>query len=556
VTEVFPPQHAEPGCGPDNALLSSYRRVVAEGRPDALSAHRYDIPDPVHGGFAERYWSAINTPIGGPQGVELIMHQVVDVTSLVAAGAVDSGISRLARELLARGQQLQRLNEELRDAQEQLRQTALYDALTGLLVRGVFMEELQRALARLARHDDRVAVLFLDLDRLKFVNDTLGHAAGDALISRTARLIRESVRPSDPVARFGGDEFVILLPDLTGEDEAVVVAHRILHAFQLTPAGVDADPRLCPSASVGIATTTDPAADPETLVVHADAAMYRAKQSGRGRWELFDPATYRTVHERNELEVALRLAQEQDQLVLHYQPIIDLRDGSVHAVEALLRWRHPEQGLLPAASFIDVAETMQVQLARLVVEQACRQLSRWDTELGPRAPRRVFCNLSTTELSDPELDHDVATALERAGLGPQRLVLEITERSALTETKVVNQTLDHLRDRGCELAIDDFGTGHSGLSRLVGLPAGILKIDQSFIHQMTASREATAVVSAVLLLAHNLRREVVAEGVEDAGTLTTLVELGCRFAQGYHLGRPEAAGPLTAYLAEHLAGTA
>lgn len=442
-------------------------------------------------------------------------------------------------DLSARVRELEAHNGELRVARDLLAVNALHDPLTGLLVRSVFIQHLSHALSRLSRHQHSVGVLFIDLDRLKHINDTYGHAAGDRLLRCCGERLRAGVRPSDAVARVGGDEFVVLLDDLPDGTEAEAVAQRVLGSLN-TDCDIGAGPLVPTTASVGVAVADSLSMTAETLVAHADAAMYRAKQSGRARYELFDEAAYTAAGARQRLEIELRSALAGDQLLLHYQPIIDLTTGGTHAVEALLRWQHPGSGLLPAADFIALAEDtgLILELGPWVLAEACRQLARWDASLGDRAPQRLFINLSVAELAQPQLAQQLAATAAAVGINPDRLVLEITETGALHEPGD-GGTLEGLLRLGCELAIDDFGTGYSSLSRLARLPAGILKIDRSFVRDLHSGPEAAAVVSAVLLLAHNLRKTVVAEGVEDARTLTVLRDLGCEYAQGYHLARPQ-----------------
>ncbi len=450
--------------------------------------------------------------------------------------------------------------DSARRAQNQLAQHAMHDSLTGLPVRSVFLEQLAHALARLDRHPAHVGVLFLDLDGLKYVNDTYGHAAGDRLIRTSAERVRAALRPSDVVARVGGDEFVVLLEDLDGPADAACIAQRVL-AELAAPYRPDGQ-LVTPSASLGLAVTSDPERTPDALIAHADAAMYRAKRAGRGRYEVFDPAWYAAERARatarQDLSTALRTALREGQLELHYQPIIDLtgsgdvaRPGSdpavptargpVYGVEALARWRHPERGLLAAGEFIDLAERsgLMVELGGWVLRTACEQLASWDRLLGSHAPRRVFVNLSVPELVRPGLADHVATCLHDSGVAASRLVLEITESDLFRDPQAVTAAVDLLRALGCELAIDDFGTGYSSLSRLVQVPVSTLKIDKSFTHGLSDSPAIAGVVAAVVLLGHKLQCTVVVEGVEDAPTLDALRALGCTHAQGYHVALPQ-----------------
>ena len=465
-----------------------------------------------------------------------------------------------------------------RHAQQELAYRAMHDPLTGLPVRWVFLEQLTHALARLARHPGQVGVLFADLDGLKYVNDTYGHEAGDRLLRTCAERLQAAVRPSDVVARVGGDEFVVLLEDLTSPDAAAAIARRILAelAQPYRPGGQV----LQPSASLGLALTDDPSMSPAALVAHADGAMYRAKRAGRGRYETFDPDSYAadraSANARDHTSAGLRTALHAGELTLHYQPIIDLRepagpppggaapsvgdhaavlgrragspvdgDFAVHAVEALVRWQHPTRGLLAAQDFMPAAEQAGLlpELGAWVMTTGCRQLAAWDRALGALAPARLFLNISADELTDPRLPTHLAAVLQDTGVAAARVVLEITETGLIADPARVAGTLAALDQLGCGIAIDDFGTGYSSLSRLVDLPAATWKIDRAFTADLDRPA-ASAVVSAVLQLGRQLDRVVVVEGVEDDTTLQALRRHGCTHAQGYHLGRPQTAAQI------------
>jgi EAL domain-containing protein (putative c-di-GMP-specific phosphodiesterase class I) len=300
-----------------------------------------------------------------------------------------------------------------------------------------------------------------------------------------------------------------------------------------------------------VATTADPHLAPSTLISHADAAMYRAKRSGRGRVAVFDAAEQAAEHAaagtRDQLARELASAVAHAQLELHYQPILDLRTGATRAVEALLRWRHPTRGLLTAAQFIEQAESSRLilDLSGWVVDTACRQLAAWDAALGERAPGSVCVNLSTLELGQPSLDRAVGDALDRWQIPPDRLTLEITETGLMDEPGAAAAVLQRLRDRGCRIAIDDFGTGYSSLSRVVEVPADMIKVDRTFTSQLSSGGPASAVVSAVLHIADRLGRTVVVEGVEDDAAARTLLDLGVSYGQGFHLAVPQSGEDLT-----------
>ena len=551
VFDAFPASPADPQGEAARNVRASLERARDSGQPDSMAIQRFDIPVPGTGDFIERYWSTVNIPVVGDDGSTiLLLHRTDDVTDFIRERGRTQAerkrsedwrrrLEKAEADVFARARELEERNRELREARDQLALRALHDPLTGLLVRWMFLEKLSHALARLARHPHPLAVLFIDLDRLKHVNDGYGHAAGDALIRICAERLKASVRPTDPVARIGGDEFVILLEDLQNADEVEVIAERILEKLNV-PCRPGTGPVMRPTASIGVAVTEDTRMSADTLLSNADAAMYRAKHSGRGRYRVFDAAAYSAVTTRHQLETDLRTAVSDPQFELHYQPIIDLTTGATHAVEALLRWQHPTRGLLTAADFIDVAEDSGLirEVGDWVVTRACRQLAEWDAAIGDRTPERMFINLSVPELAHPRFDERLADAAAEAHIDPKRLVLEITETGMVNETSTIAGAVDVLLGLGCELAIDDFGTGYSSLSRLVQLPAGILKIDRTFVREVHRNHESAAIVSAVLLLGHNLRKTVVAEGVEDAEALAVLRELGCPYAQGFHIAHP------------------
>ncbi len=440
-------------------------------------------------------------------------------------------------------------------AQQQLGYQAVHDDLTGLPVRTVFIEQTQHALSRLERQPGLVAVLFMDLDGLKYANDTFGHPAGDALIRHVVRAVKQVVRPSDLVARVGGDEFVLLVEDIVGQGDVTALASRIIASLD-RPVETDDGVLVRSSVSIGIALCETHEMSADTLVSHADAAMYRAKRQGGGRWEMFDEADYAAATLRDQRRAELHDALEHGQLELHYQPVIDLVSGEVHAVEALLRWHHPSLGLITAGQFLTAlaaGSPLMHEISLWVVGAACTQLARWDAQLGPRSPQRVFVNVTITDLLDHAWNMHLRSCLAGSGLDPGRLVLEVTETELMADPGRIAGMLTGVTDLGCTLAIDDFGTGYSSLSRLANLSAAILKVDQSFTRDLHRSRESLAIISSILLLAHNLQMTVVVEGVEDLAAVEILEELGCTYAQGYALGHPEPASAISAALATRAA---
>jgi diguanylate cyclase (GGDEF)-like protein len=441
-------------------------------------------------------------------------------------------------------------------AQHELAHRAMHDPLTGLTMRWVLLEQLQHALSRMARRPEKLAVLFMDLDGLKYVNDTLGHRAGDQLLVACAARFQSALREGDTLARMGGDEFVVLLEDLSAPNEPVTVAKRILAAL-LEPVTIEGH-QVAPSVSIGIAVADAPTVTPEAVITHADAAMYRAKRAGPGRYQMFDAQAYAedlVRHEtREQLGRELRRAIRQGELEVHYQPIFDhtelsrLPDGSpergevgaLYAVESLVRWRHPERGLLTADVFVDAAvhSGLIIEIGAWVLSTACRQIAAWDGAFGRHAPPRLFFNISPAELADPSLPGTVAGALADSGIAASRLTVEITETGLLSRRQATARNFQLLKQLGTELAVDDFGTGYSTLSRLVKVSATALKVDQAFTRELLLQPEANAVVTMILGLGHNLRRVVVIEGVETAAILATLLDLGATHLQGFHLSPP------------------
>ncbi len=410
---------------------------------------------------------------------------------------------------------------------------AHHDALTGLPNRTLFADRLNRALAHARRNDLPVAVMFVDLDRFKAVNDSFGHRAGDELLRQAAARLLSCVREEDTVARLGGDEFALLMPHISGIDGAVRIAERLLAAFGAPM--VVAEEQVLITPSIGISLYPQDGTDLEHLIEGADAAMYRAKERGRNTYEIFSPALRTQAHERLALEAALHHALEHDELLLHYQPKIDLATGAINGAEALVRWNHPERGLLFPGHFVPAAEQsgQVVALGEFVIAAACEQLQVWRAQGLP--PLTVSVNISARQLRHGLVDF-VAAALRLTGLNPRRLELELTESAALESIDLTVAELEALRAMGVACSIDDFGTGYCGLTYLSRLPIDGLKIDKSFIHAMSSA--ADPIVTSIVALGQSLGLKVTAEGVETAEQLRYLVERGCDEVQGYLFSKP------------------
>jgi diguanylate cyclase (GGDEF)-like protein/PAS domain S-box-containing protein len=419
--------------------------------------------------------------------------------------------------------------------EEDMRRQALHDALTGLPNRTLLLDHLARARPGPGR---QTAVLLLDLDRFKLINDGYGHAAGDALLVEIAPRLSEALRPGDTIGRLGGDEFVVLLGDVADERGAVEVAERIGAALR-RPFRLEGIEHFV-TVSIGIALASGPHVQPEALLRDADAALYRAKDRGRGRHEIFDRALRVQSLERLSLENDLRRALEREELHVRYQPVVSLRDGAIASIEALVHWEHPERGLVGPADFIPVAEESGLigTIGEWVLREACRQACAWHAARPDMPPLGVSVNLSARQITQRDLPGRVARALRDTGLDPKCLCLEITESAILDDSEAANQTLRALLALGVGLVLDDFGTGYSSLSYLTRLPIDGLKIDRSFVEDLGVRERPTAIVTAIIRMAQALSMEVTAEGVEHERQLRELRQLGCDRAQGFYLARP------------------
>jgi diguanylate cyclase (GGDEF)-like protein/PAS domain S-box-containing protein len=423
---------------------------------------------------------------------------------------------------------------------------AQHDSLTDLPNRTVLDDRLTQAIALAYRHDQKLAVLFLDMDRFKQINDSLGHEIGDRLLRCVAQRLVGCVRGSDTVSRQGGDEFVILLSEVAQASDAAVCAEKILRALS-APYHIDQH-NLHLTASIGIVAYPDDGVDAETLIKHADFAMYHAKDRGRNNYQFFEPAMNVRVLERQSLENGLRHALERRQFELHYQPIVDLHTRAISGVEALIRWHHPLRGIILPAQFVPLAEEsgLIVAIGRWVLREACRQACAWqDAHL---LPMRVAVNISSAELEGKDFVAGVRAALTETGLSPGDLELELTETFLMQGSKSTAAVLHALKDAGVHLALDDFGTGYSSLSHLKRFPIDTLKIDQAFVRDLASNAEDAIIVGLVIAMGKGLRMRVVAEGVETQEQLAVLQKLGCRHGQGHYFSKPMDAGAVTRFL--------
>ncbi len=438
--------------------------------------------------------------------------------------------------------------------EQQLLHQAFHDRLTGLPNRGLFMDRLEHALARRPREDETIAVLFLDLDNFKVINDSLGHRAGDQLLLTMAERLQTCVREGDTVARLGGDEFTVLLEHITDLTDAILVAQRI--AEQSLTLYTIGDREVSVTASIGIAIPGGEGETADDLLRNADIAMYEAKRRGKARYEVFAaPMTVR-AHERLELEIELRRAIERGEFVLHYQPVVDLRTGRIVEVEALIRWRHPLRGLLPPADFITIAEETgaMIDIGGWVLRRACRRLQQWQQEFPAPAGQRpltMSVNLSTRQFLQPSLVDTVREVLDETGIEPRTLKLEVSERAIMEDAASAIATLRDLRALGIKLAIDDFGTGYSSLTYLKQFAVNILKIDRMFVDGISHDIEDTSIVEAILAIGKSLGIRTVAEGVETPAQLAFLTARGCNSGQGHLFSPPLPPDEFTTLLRNH-----
>jgi diguanylate cyclase (GGDEF)-like protein/PAS domain S-box-containing protein len=479
-----------------------FRRVVATGEPYTAQANPFEFADRPDRGVT--YWDWALTPVKDEGRVTGLVHVLLNVTERVRT-------------------------------QERLQFLAYHDALTQLPNRALFLDRLGHSLARASRSPRSRAVMFLDVDRFKLINDTLGHDVGDRLLQAFAQRLKACVRDGDTVARVSGDEFAILLEDLASGSDAAVVSRKILEA--LSTAFPLAGREVYVTTSIGISIHPVDGKDATALLKHADTAMYRAKEAGRNTYRFYSADMGARAAERLTFESGLRRALERDQFLLHYQPLVDLKSGRIVAAEALLRWRHPQLGLVPPAEFIPLLEEtgLILPVGEWVIRTAAVQSRAWRARLG-HVPR-VSVNLSARQFSAPEQAAALARLIEDH-CGDGGLDFEITENVVMTHTPAVLEALTRLRQRGCRLVIDDFGTGYSSLAYLRRFPVHALKIDRSFVQDVPQDQDDAAIVTTIVNMAHGLKLEVVAEGVETEAQLSFVRACGCDCAQGYLFGRP------------------
>jgi diguanylate cyclase (GGDEF)-like protein len=516
--------------------LGAGGRAAAEGRLIAIEDYAAD-----RAALAAFAADGIRAALAAP----VREHGEVVGSLVVATHQPGRTYSQVEREMLvAFAEHASLALTDAKTVEEKVHQ-AFHDSLTGLPNRLLLMDRLEHALARAGRSGTRVAVLFVDLDTFKNVNDSLGHAAGDELLRDAATRLLSCVRAADTAARFGGDEFVVLLED--ADDAAVAVtANRILETMN-EPFLVQGREVLI-GASIGIAVGSDEADD---LLRNADLALYRAKAKGRGQKQVFEPEMHVAMVERLELEGQLARALREHELLLHYQPIMDLRTRRLVGVEALVRWQHPERGLLMPGEFIPVAEDSRLiaPLGRWVLGAACEQAAAWRAAHSSASELVLSVNFSSAQFNDPGLVEDVAMALRENSLPSDRLVVELTETAFLRDSEIVGARLGELKELGARIAVDDFGTGNASLRHLARFPVDVLKVDRSFVQEMGADPRQTAITGSIIRLGESLDMLVVGEGIETAEQLDQLRTLGCDVGQGFFLARPGPAEQIEPLLA-------
>ncbi|HWT03921.1 MAG TPA: EAL domain-containing protein [Pyrinomonadaceae bacterium] len=457
-----------------------------------------------------------------------------EVWALWSASLARDGFSKSPHLIF----QIQNITDR-KQAEERLLHDAFHDALTGLPNRALLMDHLKLALARSQRNDKAMfAVIYLDLDRFKIINDSLGHMIGDQLLVGIARRLENSLRPGDTIARLGGDEFTILLEDIQDRGYVLQIAERIQKELS-APFSLSGR-EVFTTVSIGIAISSKEYEQTEDILRDADTAMYRAKALGKARYEIFDKGMHDRATKLLQLETDLRRAMERDEFFVFYQPIMSLETDGLRGFEALVRWRHPEKGFIPPSDFIPVAEEtgMIVQLGEYVLREACRQMRKWEVVLPSDPPLFMSVNLSVKQFSQPGLVETVDAILRETQLDPSNLKLEITESAVMENVETATELLGRLRALGLLISMDDFGTGYSSLSHLRRFPINTLKIDRSFVTQMADDEENAEIVRTIIGLAQNLGMDVVAEGVETPAQVLTLKALGCEYGQGYFYSKP------------------
>ncbi len=463
---------------------------------------------------------------------------------------LEDKVKERTRELVSINKQLKKEIEERKKVEKEIRYLAFYDSLTGLANRMLFMDRLNEAIKKAVRKGNRFALLFLDLDHFKRVNDTLGHQAGDLLLQGVAENIRKIIRKSDSatrltplkkkellVARFGGDEFSILISDIREPDDAAQVARRLLNSIPTTYQ-LDSHEEVSVTTSIGISVFPEDGNTAEDLLKHADMAMYHAKSRGRNTYQFFTETMNQVVLERFSIERDLKKALENGEFILYYQPKLRLSDKKITSAEALIRWNHPRQGMIPPGKFIPVAEESKIiiDINRWVFKEACRQVKKWKT--SGRDDLSVSVNLSGYKLNSQNIVKYLKDTLTSVGLDSKSIEIEITENILLKETKETISTFNAIKALGFKIAMDDFGTGYSSLSYITSFPVDTLKIDRSFVMNAMSEQNNQVIIKAIIAMGHSLGKKIIAEGIETEDQYHFLKECGCDEGQGFFFHHP------------------
>ena len=517
------------GYAADEIIGTRFERLLLEGENSRLLALLHDGPARAAGG-SETIECSLRHRDGSARQLEILSTDLLD--------------DEAVRGVVLNGRDI----SERKAFEQQLEHQAFHDAVTNLPNRALFNERVRHALARARREQAQLAVIFLDLDDFKTINDSLGHAAGDLVLLEVAKRLECSIRVSDTAARFGGDEFAVLLEDTAGPQEAADVAERILH--ELTrPLALD-EKEIVAQASIGISVLDgDYATGADELIANADAAMYIAKRDGKGTYRLFEPEMHAGVLARLELRADLQRALANEEFELYFQPVIRLDDATVSGVEALVRWHHPGRGLVAPGEFIPFAEEsgLIVPIGRWVLREGCRRAKSIQTQVAANPPLTVNINLSVNQLHQADIVDDVRQALAESGLDPRHLTLEITETVMMANTELADQRLAELKALGVRIALDDFGTGYSSLAYLARFPVDVIKMDRSFL-VAGASPISSGLANAVIGLGDTFKLDVVAEGIEFPEQWSTLRNLGCQLGQGFYFAKPMDAGATVDFL--------
>lgn len=564
IFDVFPDNPADPTATGVKNLKTSLQRVLKNKKPDTMAIQKYDIrkPESEGGDFEERFWSPINSPILNDENkVIFIIHKVEDVTDLMRlkqsraeqnkiAEALRTHLGEMEIEIYHRSKEIQATNQQLEMANDELKHIALHDSLTGLANRELLARQIKAIVTTTQKIQRKLAVLFLDIDKFKLVNDTLGHKVGDHLLQIIAKRLMGEVHASDLVARLGGDEFVILLKNVDDREDIEKIAKRIL-AKSTEPIVVDGH-KIFVSSSIGISIFPDDGKDEITLLKYADIAMYHAKHAGRNNFQFCTTGMINDIQQKVSLENRLRDALQHERFILHYQPQIDLKTGEMTGIEVLLRLLDAEGGLIFPSKFISIADEtgLIVPIGEWVLRTACMQYKQWEQAFFTNAnlslhPIRLAVNISARQLKEADFVDNVKKILTETGFTPSNLELEITENPIISDIMGSANTLQQLKEIGAHIALDDFGVGYSSLNYLRQFNIDTLKIDQSLMTHVPAESVDGEIISSIIKMAHAMKISVVSEGAETKEQIDFLIKNHCDKVQCYYFSKPLSAENMT-----------